>query len=398
MSWLALWVAVVAFVTLWPFGPARQQSLASFLCVWCDWRDTSDIVLNWLLFLPGGFLLAQLFSARRAMSLSVACTLSIECLQVAIASRDPALQDLLANTGGAATGVLLVVLGSSPLVRSVLVLTAAAAWLSPVMLLSPAVSGTDLLTEWTPFERGRRFAGEVVDVRVDGDRLDPGPVHDPLRLEASLADRAHLTVTVVPGPPQEALVPLVVVSDPRAHHLLYLGVVREDLVFRDKTLALRWRFDHPPHRWDGALETLGATPTTIEVDRDSGCIVMSGTPACGVMPSLGAGWGFFVNLDRERRAVRILATMLWCLALGAAIGLGTRSIPLAAALSGLVGLGGVLLAAGSPDVRGDGLEVAVMVAGALAVRLAGLSMHNPAVEGPMVDPGEASVEVLESCD
>lgn len=73
-----------------------------------DFQSTVDIFLNFLCFLPVGYLIGRLFGGCRAMLLAgvlcAAASLSVECLQAFMAHRSASLSDIAMNTLGATLG------------------------------------------------------------------------------------------------------------------------------------------------------------------------------------------------------------------------------------------------------------------------------------------------------
>ena len=134
------WAAVVAVLTLVPAGYTPPLTWSSFLCIGCGWRHVADIILNWLLFMPGGLLLARLIPGRTAVVIALVMTVAIETLQVGIPGRDPALQDLVFNTLGTVSGIQVARVGFGPRARLLLMAAVATAWLAPPVLLVPLTS------------------------------------------------------------------------------------------------------------------------------------------------------------------------------------------------------------------------------------------------------------------
>jgi len=107
---LAAWLAATLLVTLAPFWPLRASP--------CRFAAASrlgplDFVLNIVMFLPAGALLAKL--GRRvstATALAALLSLGIESAQMYIPHRHPSQLDILANALGAFVGALAVRFGS----------------------------------------------------------------------------------------------------------------------------------------------------------------------------------------------------------------------------------------------------------------------------------------------
>jgi len=71
LSLLVAWLAVTALLTLSPDRYTPPLTLESFLCVACGWSGTADIIVNWMMFLPGGALMTMVFAGKRAVVLAV---------------------------------------------------------------------------------------------------------------------------------------------------------------------------------------------------------------------------------------------------------------------------------------------------------------------------------------
>lgn len=103
----ALWVAAVAWLTLRPDPTARWAAEASpWWCLPCGDAGIADLVLNIVLFIPLGMILAARATRLwKAFTLAAATSLAIELVQATcLAGRDAALADLVANTLGGILG------------------------------------------------------------------------------------------------------------------------------------------------------------------------------------------------------------------------------------------------------------------------------------------------------
>ncbi|MGH7675779.1 MAG: VanZ family protein, partial [Gemmatimonadales bacterium] len=100
---MLLWAAAVAFATLQPNRSPGVEP--TFACLICGERGWADALLNVIMFLPLGALLALRATPPRYAAL-VAFLLStlIEGAQLMIPGRDPSLGDILFNTVGGLCG------------------------------------------------------------------------------------------------------------------------------------------------------------------------------------------------------------------------------------------------------------------------------------------------------
>lgn len=119
------YLLIVAWITLNPFPPDPHRNglleglLAAFattpLLGWIDY-DVVEFTANVLMFVPMGILFTLLWGVWRwwlVLAVGAAATLIIEFIQLFLPERVSDPRDLLANTLGAALGILLVVLGSA---------------------------------------------------------------------------------------------------------------------------------------------------------------------------------------------------------------------------------------------------------------------------------------------
>ena len=116
---LAVWIALIAYASLYPFLPLRLPGPDAFGAFIMRPRYTleSDVVLNVLAYIPLG-LLARLYFGTRAtrlppfvcaVALGAALSLSMELAQLFIPNRVSSIQDVVANTSGTTIGALLFV-------------------------------------------------------------------------------------------------------------------------------------------------------------------------------------------------------------------------------------------------------------------------------------------------
>ncbi len=117
----AVYLLAVAWITLDPFPPDPHRNglleglLVAFasapLLRWIDY-DVVEFTANILLFVPLGVLFTLVLGRWRwwlVLTIGVATTLTIEFVQLFLPARFSDPRDLLANTLGAAVGILIVV-------------------------------------------------------------------------------------------------------------------------------------------------------------------------------------------------------------------------------------------------------------------------------------------------
>lgn len=368
---LVLWVACVAYLTLTPSGHTPPLTLRGFFCVACGELDGSDMLRNWILFVPGGLVAAIVFPGWRGLAIPLGLTALVEFVQVGVPGRDPAASDLILNGLGAVTGLLIAARGLAPWGRRLLAASAAIAWLAPIVLLIPTTTPQDLYGLWTPrFGNRAHYDGQVLAAEVGTLSIPSRLVPERAELVAALEDRGPVRLLLEVGTdPQFAIAPVFQVKDLQTRDLFELLALHSDLLLRGRNPARVLKLDQPDVRWHGAMA--GLTPgdtVTLVVDRGRGSVCMSidDRERCELAPSLGDGWAFVLNLEGPPRWFRELMSVAWALGLGGLIGLTTRSPQSAVALTTALALLGYFGAVISPDVRPDVVHAVVLVAGGLA--------------------------------
>jgi hypothetical protein len=369
LSLLVAWLAVTALLTLSPDRYTPPLTLESFLCVACGWSGTADIIVNWMMFLPGGALMAMVFAGKRAVVLAVILTVVIETLQIGIPGRTPALQDLISNTLGAVSGVVLVRRGLGRRAQHVLTATAVVAWLSPVVLLIPTTSSSDLYGQWTPaFGSLEKYEGRVLAASVGGIAVRSGLLPTRAGLDAAIVERRPVALTLEVGPPPSTFAPVFQLVDAERVALLSVGARGQELVLRGENRARALGLHQPAIRWEEAMRGLPAGDTvmvTLDRSRSSACMSVGLRTACGLAPSLAEGWGHLISLDASPGWLRTLASVVWTISLGLVLGATCADIRLAAIGGTALGAAGLLASSLSSDVRPDATLAAVLAVSAL---------------------------------
>lgn len=389
------WAATLAFLTLVPAGAGPPEpGLREILCFWCTTRPGADLVLNWVLFVPGGFLLRSLVGTRRTLLVGLAATVGIEAAQVVIPGRNPALADLLLNAAGMASGAWLRARGLHARTLAAAAVIAAAAWIAPSVLLLPRPTSAALYAVWTPeFGGMARYSGTVLDAEVGGlpTRLR---VAESDAVAAALATRAPVEVRFVAGTPTPALAPLFGLYDEHRQENLLVAVLGSDLLVRNRTVAATVGLDRPDIRWVGGLDGVAPGDTLdlrIRWTPGGACMSLAGREACGVAPTRASGYAFLLNLEGAPRQIRLGLALLWSLAIGVVVGLagGTTSRGLVHAL--VLAGAGVALDRADPDLSTALLPAAVLVAGAV---LGAAGRGRAGLHGAGGQPRDGEDEVL----
>ncbi len=271
---LTLWAVAVVALTALP-GSGADPLPAEFACLVCGQRGGSDAVLNLLLFLPLGVLLAREgVGAGRAIAFGALFSLAIECAQTVIPGRDPALSDLLFNSAGTAAGWVLAAsakhwLAPRDATASHLSLAAALGVASVIggtaVLLSPKPLRPPYHTEWA--ERPSTlewYRARVLRVTLGDVSLPSGSVPDSIRVGSRLLAGQRLRVEALAGPPVPDFGPLLAIGAGQGG--LLVGPDRDDLVVRYEMPAASLRLDRPQLRYPDAFRGVGSgEPLVVEV-------------------------------------------------------------------------------------------------------------------------------------
>ena len=379
LALLVMWAGAVAYLTLTPGGYGRTTSLRGFLCFACGELDGSDIIRNWILFVPGGLLATHLLGPRRAVALGLCFTAFIEVAQLGLPGRDSALQDLVFNALGAVTGAALMHRGLARWSRQLLMAAAAVAWLAPLPLLVPKATPFDLYGQWTPrFGRTARYQGRIVDASIDGLHIESRRFREKAALDEAITGRAPLRLVLRVGPPPSSLAPIFQIADARQQFVMEVGALGPDLILRGHNPARILKLDQPDARWAGAMlgVAVGDTvPVVIDRGRGSVCMSVGEREQCNLAPSLADGWGHILYLEGPPAWFRALMSLMWAAGLGGLIGLASDRWRSAVGVGLAVALAGYVGANLSPDVRPEALHAAVLFVGTLA----GAGIRSPVV-------------------
>lgn len=350
---LAAWLVVVAVVTLAPTGgPVRSVST----CLVCGEFGTSELLLNVLLFVPLGVLLAargelrdvprgatlddplrlrEAYGMAGVLAVGASLSLGIEALQwIAVPGRVTALGDWLANSAGGVVGWLLfrmraqllsplgptgraIVLGWTGFACAAL----AFGWWSSEPWLP---DGTWYLQRapvrpWsTPHTGALLFAG-IGDVDLPSDRIGDAS------LVAGVRDGTQPVAIEerVGAPPERLSYAVRLVESTRGHELLAVGRVRDDVVLQRLTNAARVRVASVGVRGGDAYARLAGRTMRWEVRPATG-MVRTAPPIPGVRfaaRSTLRGWTALLPRTVALRAPWIgVIDGLWGLGLVAPIG------------------------------------------------------------------------------
>lgn len=371
---LCAWALPVIGLTLSSIGGNPEPVTALQLCLACGRTGLADMVANWLLFVPLGVLASWLFGFEWAVRIAVLFSLGIEGSQIFLEGRYPALQDLLANSLGGATGAWLAVRTSERVATRTIELSVVVAWLAPTLLMLPARPAGTLYGahayRWPGLEA---YSGRVLSASAGGHSITPGELPNSEQVRGALADRQAIELRIEAGASPDGLAPVLSVFDDDEREVLLIGAIGDDLIVRGWTWGSAVRLDQPDVRLRGALA--GSQPgdtLLIEVrrDLDAYCIRAGTRTGCRLAPSLGDGWSFLRNLEGAPAGFRTGVSAAWAFLLGLTLGLASpsrrRALTSGLALA-VLGLG---VASLHPDVRPQSVHALILVAGTIVGALA----------------------------
>lgn len=368
------WVAFATSITLEPldFRWQRLDRLAD-LCLICGTRGSADAVLNLLLFVPLGFLVASR-GRRPAVGLLVGLGVSslIEGSQLFLAGRHAGLSDLVWNSSGAFVGALLwrafearvtegdgrAVLGAAGFVAVALTVGGS--------LLVPWQTDADYWGQWMPdLGSMSQYRGEVLEASLND---QPFPSY---RLPAEPPHRRLLEVpwelagTIVAGGAPRSVSPILSIYDRNRQEIFLLAAHRTDLIYRERTLARALRFDSPDMRILGGFSDvqIGDTVTVSATRGEELCLRVEDLERCGVGVTPGRSWGLLFYLEGPSEWFRRTLDFLWLVGLFVPIGFfstGMRGWSMGAGI-GLGGLGAAVLV--TPMVTPGLAEIVACICG-----------------------------------
>ena len=340
----------VLFLTLSPQPVSEGTDPGG--CFWCGHFALADAILNLLLFLPIGFLLALRHRATpvRTWASLTALAAAIELAQLFLPGRFATLSDVLMNSAGSAIGIGLARLWRrGPALRITesgglaIVAGAAAACvtLGSTLLLSTSLPESMWFGQWTPdLGHYEQYQGEVLDARIGeipipGRRLDDSP-----SVRTGLHDGDPLVISFVAGPEPFGLAPVFSIYDGMEREILVLGARDRDLVFRLRRRASDWRLRSPEALYPGTVPTNGDTALVRMVVHDRATCLEIPEGECVSLATPGRGWSLLLGSAPARGAEHI-ADIVWLGLLFMPIGYWLRPRR-EAALGLVIGLAGLL--------------------------------------------------------
>jgi len=384
------WACGVALLTLGgaDASVASPSGVSERVCLVCGTRGTADALLNVVLFVPLGVVLGgSRHALLAAAALGLTASLGIELTQIGIAGRDASVSDLLWNTAGAVAGVA-VHRGVARRVHRRLRggaalwgLAVAAGLAAAGVLQTPLPTDDDYWGQWTP-DLGSmpQYEGEVLEATLNGVAMPLGRLRRPRPHVETLSGGWSLSGSVVVGSAPARVSPILSIYDGHQREILLLGAHRDDLVFRQRTLAQKLRFDAPDHRIVDAFSGLsvGDTVSLGATAGDEGvCIGVGGRWRCAVGLPPGRTWGLLLYAEGPPEWFREIVDFGWLALLFLPAGLlaaDRREAMMGAAL-GLAGAAGAIVL--TPMTAGAWWQIVACAVGLAAGRSALLLTPRP---------------------
>jgi len=226
-------------------------------CLACGDLNGVDVLLNVLLFIPLGAMLAAATERwRQAVLAAASVSLLIELLQVSVVTgRDATVSDLLTNSAGGMIGATLVtwrhaLLRPTPARARALALLAAslaiAVMASTAHLLRPSIPRMGLWGQWTPQRlQFEPYTGTLHDFEVDGFAIPYELVPAYERLRLAMLDGSNIArVRLTAGEPPSRLAVIARLGS-RVQEVLLVGALRDALVYRTRLTSRDWGLRTP---------------------------------------------------------------------------------------------------------------------------------------------------------
>jgi VanZ family protein len=371
---LALIVAAILLLTLWPLG--AQPTLA-------DARlsvrfGLADSLRNVILFLPLGIALSRRGASAVGVALRAALlSAGIELLQIGIPGRYANVSDFVSNTTGAILGAILyrsaahwLWPGPRAAARLAVLWAAAiaAAFVGTAVLLRPVLPETEYWAGWTlELAHLDHYTGRVTSAALGPEPLPSGRLERSAEVRRLWLDGAPLRVEVLAGATTASLAPVFTIHDEAHREVLLLGEERGDLVLRVRTGAQAVSLDRPALRWPGVLANVReGEPLAIGARREGNgwCLSLGDESACPLGFTAGSGWRLIWFPQVLPPDAVPWLNALWLGALFVPLGLWLRLRP-SAVLAMAIAVGALFAAPRAGLLPTAGVEIAAASAGLL---------------------------------
>ncbi|MCL7979147.1 MAG: VanZ family protein [marine benthic group bacterium] len=349
-------------------------------CIWCGHFALADAILNVILFVPLGLALGlrgRPAPWRAWLGLTLLAG-AIEVVQIFLPGRFPTLSDVIANSTGAAIGLVIAGLwrrGIPVHARQARPLPLLAGFLAAVvcvvgtLLLRPDLPESTWFGQWTPdLGHYEHYPGQVLNVRIGSTEVPGQKLENTPAVRSYLRAGESVRAQFVAGDGPPALAPIFSIYDGMEREIFVLGARDEDLVVRVRRRASDLRLRAPQSLFEDSAPVAGDTAlVAASVGRREICLDPSPESCRSISPP-GRGWSLLLGAAPTNRLER-LADGAWLALLFIPLGYGFR--PRAGWWSGLaIGLLGLATA----SVLGGGMaggDLLTTIAGAGAGLLAG---------------------------
>jgi VanZ like family len=312
---------------------SKTIELSCLTAIFCGERGAADAILNWAFFVPLGLLIAWA-GVRPVWLAPVAClilSLTLEIYQLTAPGRTAALGDVVFDTLGGATGmVIFLAVARGPKLDARMAVRLATAWAGLVLLifgLTAAVFQRSLPRsiywgQWTPILGHREpYLGRVLSAEIGGIPLPPHRLQNSSDVRKALVEGKALEVRLIVGPPPPDLASIFSIADDRSREISLVGAEGHELVFRTRTRAPDLLLDPPELRAPMPPTAIGDTMTLEVRQVGSGvAVTIDSGPVFHRRLTLGRGWNLLRSPSGLSEGARTLLDGLWWLALTVPLG------------------------------------------------------------------------------
>jgi hypothetical protein len=323
------WLSTL-FATLYP-SPDHTLTAADtgLWCLVCGELGMVDVALNLVLFVPFGLGLGLLgIHWARALLVIALTTFGIEVLQLSfVTGRDASLSDLLTNSLGGASGMLLGYhwrhfVFPTPGRSLFIAVLFAVTWLGiqafTVFAFERTLPRSVYYGQWAPdLGHLERYTGRIVSVTLDSTLLPSTRLAESRKVrELFHRPGSVLTVKALTGQPTADLAPIFSIFDDQQREIVLLGQDGRDLVYRVRTRTAQLGLRSPALHLGDVLPARAGVPIELRARYHRGHYFLETTTA-GVSHrrelALSASWGWSLLLpfDHSFGAEMPWLTMLW---------------------------------------------------------------------------------------
>jgi hypothetical protein len=334
----ALSIAGLLFIAILTLQPQYGSLKAPpSLCLLCGDTSVLDSILNVFLFIPFGMGLRLAgLSRRRAFTIGLVTTITVELLQLAIPGRDSSLGDVFTNSFGGLVGIVcadiwrVILLPSrraATRLASGWVLLFAAVLVTSAELAHISLPPTTAWGVWAPELLHHDYFSGVVRSATAGGLATPTAISgasDDVRRRLS-SDSVVVRATVIGGSATTPIAAIAAVYDWKRSQIFMLGERRGNLIFSLRMRTADAKVATPAIRLDGVFPPRRRPQRdTIEVagglidHRLWVSVEERGVRRERTLPVDAAlGWSYLLPFDYEYGAEAPWFTALWLISLSA---------------------------------------------------------------------------------